>query len=360
MLSNTVHTDATTEELPVQNTHGKTSYLAWIVMTECIAIILCSTLMLLTAPSSPVVTAEWLNVSFPQLNWIANATAIFDVISSCTTFWINDKYGIKNSIILAAIITTIGCWIRWIAVLVPVDHRYTVFIIGQTFGSIGNPFVVNVVTKLVATWFAPQHRTIATSILTLHIGGALAPLVFPVIAKSAEDVPKMLIVTACICTICSVPAFFLPKKPRTAPSATAETSRVASWEGVKLISRNTTFWWIVVVSSVQFGMILAFATVMLEVIIPHGYSEQQAGLCEAFLVISGFFGGGIAGYWLGKSGQYVTMVKVFTLCSVLSCALLAINIIPNAFPTVLTSCMVYGFFGFGLFPLYFELASEGT
>lgn len=145
MASSSVHTATSTaaSEPPVQtsSSYGKTSVLAWIVTLECVAVIFSAAIMLLTAPSAPIATAAWLSVSFTKLNWISNVTAIFDMLACCTTFYINDKYGIKISIILATVITTVGCWVRWTAVLVPVQHRYTVFIIGQAFGRIGCPII---------------------------------------------------------------------------------------------------------------------------------------------------------------------------------------------------------------------------
>lgn len=61
---------------------------------------------------------------------------------------------------------------------------------------------------------------------------------------------------------------------------------------MKMLATQLDFWWLLILASTGFGMALCFSAVIMEAILPFGYSEQQAGLCVAVIIISGFAGGG--------------------------------------------------------------------
>ncbi|KAG2198674.1 hypothetical protein INT47_001813 [Mucor saturninus] len=338
----------------------KTSLSAWLQTAVCVAVNGSCAIMWMTSSSVPAVMSEWMGTSLTQLNWLSNASAICNTLFSLPTAWVYEKYGIKNSIIICAVFNAIGCWIRCLAIVVPNDKKYTLIMLGQIVSSIAGPLVYNVAAKLVALWFAPKDRGIANIILSIQIGMALAPLILPIIAPNVQDVPRMLIIVASFATVCALPTFFLPSKPKNPPSASAMLDRTPFWKGVKQVCKNMQFWWVATLASVTIGMVFTISVLVIEAITPYGYTDQQAGLCASVIVISGCFGGGLTGYWLGKSPQHFMLIKTFTPLVIFTYVMYKFELIPNAFPTVLIACILNGFFSYALFPVYLELASEIT
>lgn len=141
---------------------------------------------------------------------------------------------------------------------------------------------------------------------------AIAPIVVPLLAPTTSNVPQMLIVISIISTACAIPSVFLPSKPKIPSSPSADQDRMGIIEGTRCLAKNKTFWWIAILCSVNTGMIFSVATLIMEAISPIGYTDQQAGYCAAVIVIAGYFGGLCSGYWVGKTGQHIMMIQLFT------------------------------------------------
>ncbi|KAL9537103.1 hypothetical protein MBANPS3_012082 [Mucor bainieri] len=338
----------------------KTSPAAWIETLVCIGVSTSCAFMWTTGASAPNVMSQWMNVSLSQINWLSNASAICNTVFSLFTAWAYERIGIKTSIILCAVFNTIGCWIRCIAIILPVEKRYPLVMVGQFIASIFGPLIYNLAAKFVAVWFAPKDRGIANTVLSVQAGMALAPLLLPMLAPTIQDVPKMLIIVAGISTVFTLPTFFIPSKPKVPPSATATLERTPFRQGVRDVVTNIQFWWIAIITSVSMGMVFSVSVLIIEAISPLGYTEQQAGLCAALIVFSGCFGGGMTGYWLGKSSQHFMLIKLFTPMVVFSYVAFIFLLRPDAFSVVIIACIINGFCSYALFPVYLEVASEIT
>lgn len=72
-----------------------------------------------------------------------------------------DKKGLKLSIVLGALLTTIGAIIKCFAVR---SELFLVAIIGQTFCAIAQAFTLSVPARLSALWFGPTQIALATSV----------------------------------------------------------------------------------------------------------------------------------------------------------------------------------------------------
>ncbi|CAO3699071.1 unnamed protein product [Rhizopus stolonifer] len=335
----------------------KTSITAWIETAACIALNSSCAIMWMTASSTPTVMSEWLNISFTQLNWLSNASAICNTIVSLLTPFAYDRMGIKSSIIACGVLNSLGCWIRTIAILLPVEKRFAVFMTGQFIASLGGPLVYNLGAKFVSVWFAPKDRGLANTLLSVQIGMALGPLILPLIAPTISNIPRMLIIISSFSTLTTLPTFFIPKQPRSPPSVSATIDRTPFWEGVRAISKNIQFWWLALIASISMGTIFSVSVLIMEAIGPFGYTEQEAGLCAASVVFAGCLGGC---YWIGKNAHYFMFIKMLTPIVIFTYVMYIFNMVPNAFPTVLLTCILNGFFAYALIPVYMELAAEVT
>ncbi|KAI8647187.1 major facilitator superfamily domain-containing protein [Parasitella parasitica] len=274
----------------------KTSAVAWIETLVCMGVSTSCAFMWTTGASAPNVMSQWMNVSLSQINWLSNASAICNTVFSLLTAWAYEKIGIKASIVLCAVINTVGCWIRCIAIILPIEKRYPVVMAGQFIASIGGPLIYNLLQS------------------------GLRPKIV------VSQTPCYLIIVASISTVFTIPTFFIPNKPKVPPSATATLERTPFWQGVKQVVTNMQFWWIAIITSVSMGMVFSVSVLIMEAISPFGYTEQQAGICAALIVFSGCFGG----------------------------------VIPDAFSVVVIACIINGFCSYALFPVYLEVASEIT
>jgi FLVCR family MFS transporter 7 len=141
---------------------------------------------------------------------------------------------------------------------------------------------------------------------------ALAPIIIPILAPTPDKVPWMLIVIAIISTACAIPSVFLPSSPKIPSSPSADQDRMPFWQGCQALLKNSGFIWVTILCAVNSGMVFSVSTLIIEAISPIGYTDQQSGWCAAAVVIAGFAGGIITGYWAGKTAQHVMLIKIFT------------------------------------------------
>jgi hypothetical protein len=76
-----------------------TTWVAWLQVTSAMSINAACSIMWLSACSSPASISEWLQVSYTQLNWLSNVSAIITSILSLVTGWSYERFGIKANVI---------------------------------------------------------------------------------------------------------------------------------------------------------------------------------------------------------------------------------------------------------------------
>ncbi|KAI9475453.1 MAG: major facilitator superfamily domain-containing protein [Benjaminiella poitrasii] len=336
-----------------------TTRLAWIQIISVMLINCACALMWMTPVASPVAMSSWLQVDYTQLNWLSNVAAIFNTLFSLVTLWSYQRFSLKKNILFAGVTNLLGCWIRCLAIIVPEHNRYLVMMVGQVIASIGGPFIYNIAAKLVSVWFEPEHRGLSNTLTTLSIGMAISPIIMPELAHTTDQVPRTLIAIAIIATGSVLPSLLLPSKPKTPCSPSANQDRLEIWTGLKkLLCTTPTFWLCAFLCAVNAGMAFSVSVLIMEAIAPFGYSERQSGYCAASLTIAGFVGGVYSGYWAGKTGQHVMLIKIFTPLMALTYIMFIFEMIPNAFEVILFVCVLNGFFSYAIFPLYIEFACE--
>ncbi|KAI9022282.1 major facilitator superfamily domain-containing protein [Phycomyces nitens] len=338
----------------------KTSIIAWVNLVAVVFVNISCALTWMTVSSSPDVSAEWMEASLSQVNWLSNVSAIINSLLSLTTPWAYEILGLKKVVILAGMVNATGCWIRCIAILVSPDKRYYLVMLGQSIGAIGGPFVFSIATKFVAVWFATKDRGVANAILAIQLGMMISPLIMPELADTPENTPRMLLAVAGIATVVLIPPFLLPGKPKVQPSPSASEIRMPFRNGMALLLKNRNFWLATFLCSSNIGMSYSVSVLVMQAIMPYNYSAQESGICAAVIVLGGFFGGVMTGYWVGVTSQYLMLLKMFAPMSAISYIMLIFQIVPNGFGVIVSACLLIGFFSYAVFPVYLEFSSEIT
>ena len=71
--------------------------------------------------------------------------------------WAIEVYGVNRAITIGMSLCSFGMWVT-------VNDYYT---FGSIFIALGQPFIINSVTKVSASWYGPKGRTFASMILIL-------------------------------------------------------------------------------------------------------------------------------------------------------------------------------------------------
>jgi len=201
--------------------------------------------------------------------------------------WIIDKYDFKIGAGIGVVLAGIFGFLRYFA-----GNDYTLVLIFQIGIAIGQPFVLNSITRLSANWFPESERTSATglSMISQFIGIMLGVLITPFIFE-AFNIPIILLIYGILAIISgALFVIFAKNKPPTPPSSEISKEKVLMGEGLKQLFLNKYF--IILFITFFFGLgIFNFITSYIELIVlPRGFDATDAGILGGLMLIGGIVG----------------------------------------------------------------------
>jgi MFS family permease len=100
------------------------------------------------------------------------------IIISLPASWVIDTYGIRTSVGIGAVLTGVFGLLRGLA-----GTNYTLALLAQIGIAVGQPFMLNSITKIAAKWFPVNERATASGLGTLamyagiFLGIAMTPYI---------------------------------------------------------------------------------------------------------------------------------------------------------------------------------------
>ncbi|EOD50176.1 putative cell surface receptor mfs transporter protein [Neofusicoccum parvum UCRNP2] len=308
-------------------------------------------------------SAEYFRVSESTINWLSTAFLFAFVFISPVVILMLHR-GPKPSIITASILTLVGNWVRYAGTRAGSHGYFGVVMFGQILIGLAQPFVLAAPTRYSDLWFTERGRISATALASLAnpFGGALGQLIDPFWATKPSEVPNMVLYTAILSTIASIPSFFVPAHPPTPPSASSSRKPTPLGASLRSLLLNPSFWLILIPYGVYVGFFNAFSSLLNQILYPYGFSETDAGICGALLIFVGLLTSAVLSPILDRRHPkpYLRTIKV--LCPVVGVCYLAFIWAPPtrslAAPYAIAS--VLGAASFALVPVALEYLVEAT
>jgi FLVCR family MFS transporter 7 len=184
----------------------------------------------------------------------------------------------------------------------------------------------------------------------------LAQLINP----SLGTVPNMVLIVSIIATVACIPSLFIPDAPPTPPSASSGLSKTPLLTSLQRMSRLPAFYVVLLTFSVYVGLFNSFSSLLNQILYPYGYSEDEAGICGAVLIVVGLVTAAIICPILDRTHAYLLGIKI--LCPLVAIPYLALVWAPQtrtiAAPYILSA--VLGASSFSLLPVSLEYLVEIT
>ena len=226
----------------------------------------------------PASSVMWFTLVFP----------LVQVLLSMPAGMVIDRRGFKYGVGIGALFTGIFAMLR----LVNTDS-FTVLLISQIGIAIGQPFVLNGVTKLVMTWFPRKEEATAVGL------GSLALLVGMMVGLGATPAlvqylgfETMLLIYGILGAL-GILLFFLLVKPRPpTPAREVEAQQeITGWQGIKQILKTRDFVVLGFIALIGIGVFNGLATWLEKILNElHQIPMADAGIISAILVLSGIIG----------------------------------------------------------------------
>ena len=226
----------------------------------------------------PASTVMWFTLVFP----------LVQVLLSMPAGIVIDRKGFKYGVGIGALFTGIFAMLR----LVNTDS-FTVLLISQIGIAVGQPFVLNGVTKLVMTWFPQKEEATAVGL------GSLALLVGMMVGLGATPslvqflgFETMLSIYGTLGVLGIILFFSLVKAhPATPPREVEVQQEITGWQGIKHILKVRDFVVLGFIALIGIGVFNGLATWLEKILNElHEIPMTDAGIISAILVLSGIVG----------------------------------------------------------------------
>ncbi len=237
----------------------------------------------------------WLNfaplVSFLQNKYSVSELAVSSLLLSFPLLYVLlsihsgtmiDKKGYRYVILLGSIISAVFACVRIF------DDNFYMLVIGQTGIAIGQPYIINGISKLVSDWFDKEDVATATGIGTagMLIGMALGMGLTPVLNESL-GFRNTMIVFAAISIVLTVLFYVLGKENNLVKSKAVAMSAMSE---IKLLLTNKNLVVLLIVCFFALGVFNGLTTWLEPILKPNNVNAEEAGLIGAFMIVGGIVG----------------------------------------------------------------------
>ncbi len=324
----------------------------WVILASIFPMIVSTEMMWLTLAPVSSMAREFYGVSSLSVDMLSMSYMIMFIIFSIPASWVVDRFGYRQSLITGALLTAVF----GIARSVFADN-FTLVIISQFLIAIGQPFLLNISTKVPANWFPANERSTAAGILTMaqYVGFAVPMLLSPILAES-KGIPYVLEFFAIFAVgSAAISIIFTREKPLIAPPGPQLPKEDLNVNAVKKLFKNKAYLTVLTICFISIGIFNTVLTLLETILIPRGISSAQAGVIGGVFVVAGVVGAVVLPLISDKKG----IRKPFFVGSIviLIPIYLGFTFITN-FITLVGIAGVAGFSIMGVAPILFQHGSE--
>ena len=228
--------------------------------------------------------ASFFGVNDLKIGILSMSFMIVYIVVSIPASWIIDKYGIRIGVGIGAVFTGLFGLIRGFA-----GTDYNLLLMAQIGIAIGQPFILNALTKLAARWFPIEERATAVGMgsLAMYIGILTGMILTPYLVLGF-GIKEMLFTYGIISIVAAFLFIVLIKEsPPTAPCRPDQEERALVFDGFKLTFRTRDFIWLMVIFFIGLGVFNSVTTWIEDILRPRGFSATQAGITGGLMILGG-------------------------------------------------------------------------
>ena len=326
----------------------------WIVLAVFMGAIAANQLAWITFAPITSVAARYYGVSDLSIALLSMIFMIVYIVVSIPASWTIDTYGFKVAVGIGAVLTAVFGLIRGLA-----GDNYTLVLISQIGIAIGQPFILNALTKVAARWYPIQERATASGLgsLAMYIGIVLGMMLTPYLVLRSSINNMLLVYGAAALIAGALFLIFAREHPPTPASPPGLEERSLVFDGLKQMIRMRDFVLLMAIFFIGLGVFNSVMTWIEDILRPRGYSILQAGVVGGLMVIGGILGAVVLPALSDRYRKRVPFIILALAAATLG--LVGIAFAQN-YSLLLLSAFVMGFFLLSAGPIGFQYGAEIT
>jgi FLVCR family MFS transporter 7 len=287
-----------------------------------------------------------------QIDFLSLMFMIVYLFVSIPASYIIDTWGIRIGIGIGAALMGIFGFMKGFY-----GASSNMVLIAQIGLAVGQPFVLNSVTKVGVRWFPLHERATQAgiSVLAQFVGIIIAMAATPYLFTS-YGMEKMLMLYG-IATLTGAVIFLLLNKehPPTPPCPPGHDERIGVFAGMKHIFKQRDMIYLLIIFFIVLGIFNAVTTWIEQIISPRGFTITQAGIAGALMMVGGIVGASI----IPPLSDKMRKRKPFLVLAMIGIVpgLVGLALVGNYW-LLLTSSFIFGFFIMAGGPVGFQYCAE--
>jgi cyanate permease len=326
----------------------------WILLGAFMLIISINQLLWITFASVTSEATVYYGVSDLQIGMLSMCFMIVFIIVSIPASWIIDTYGLRTGVGIGAVFTGLFGLTRGFY-----SDNYDIVLLSQIGIAIGQPFLLNAITKMAANWFPLKERATASGLgtLSMYIGISTGMFLTPFLTQG-NGIKGMLLIYGVISVIAAVSFVLLARdKPPTAPCSSDQEERSLALDGLKEMWLNKQFQWLLLIFFIGLGVFNSLATWIEDILKPRGFSPAQAGIIGGVMILGGIIGALILPVLSDHYKNRVFFIKLALMGATIGLVGITFG---TSFWLLISSGIILGFFLLSSGPIGFQYGAEIT
>ena len=298
---------------------------------------------------------DFLKIPASDVQWLTLIFPLIQVILTIPAGIVIDKIGFKWGVGIGTIFLGLFAVLRIVS-----PASFVMLLIGQGGIAIGQPFIMNGVTKLATVWFSPKEEATAVGLgtLALFIGMMAALGLTPLLVQNLGYNPMLWIygIAGLVGMLAFV--FSIRQRPLTPAWAPEQDQSEVEWGGLGVILKNRNFVLLGFVALVGIGVFNGLATWLEKILNEmHGIALTDVGDVSAALIFAGLIGC----FVIPLISDKLRRRKPFLLLAALvGAACIAAIIFIQGYTGNLINGIVLGFFLLSSLPIMYTMSAEET
>jgi cyanate permease len=336
----------------VEQTSFKVYGYRWIVLLAFMCVVVTNQFLWITFAPITGSAAMYYGVSDLSIGLLSMSFMIVYIVISLPASWVIDTYGIRVAVGIGAALTGVFGLLR--GLLAP---NYTLVLISQIGIAVGQPFILNSITKVAARWFPIEERATASGFgsLAMYVGIMVGLALTPYLTIRS-GIAGMLVIYGVVSVVAAIIFFGAAKeRPPTPPCPPGQDERSLVLDGLRETMSKKDFILLMVVFFVGLGVFNAVTTWIEDIVRPRGFSITQAGITGGLMVMGGIVGALV----LPALSDRIRRRIPFMVLALAGATLGLVGITyATSYWLLLASAFVLGFFLLAAGPIGFQYGAE--
>ena len=324
----------------------------WIVLLAFMCVVVTNQFLWITFAPITGSAAMYYGVSDLSIGLLSMSFMIVYIVISLPASWVIDTYGIRVAVGIGAALTGVFGLLR--GLLAP---NYTLVLISQIGIAVGQPFILNSITKVAARWFPIEERATASGFgsLAMYVGIMVGLALTPYLTIRS-GIAGMLVIYGVVSVVAAIIFFGAAKeRPPTPPCPPGQDERSLVLDGLRETMSKKDFILLMVVFFVGLGVFNAVTTWIEDIVRPRGFSITQAGITGGLMVMGGIVGALV----LPALSDRIRRRIPFMVLALAGATLGLVGITyATSYWLLLASAFVLGFFLLAAGPIGFQYGAE--